>query len=125
VYHGKGATPPYDSLELAEEDMSEEFLVTETPDREPTHPGAILHEDVLPALKLSVSEAARQLGVTRQTLHRIIAGTHSITPEMALRLGRFCGNGPTLWVRMQIEHDLWQARQRLRDQLDKIPQHTQ
>ena len=105
--------------------MSEEFLVTETPDREPTHPGAILHEDVLPALKLSISEAARHLGVTRQTLHRIIAGTHSITPEMALRLGRFCGNGPTLWARMQIEHDLWQARQRLGDQLDQIPQHTQ
>ena len=105
--------PPDNPVQLAEEDVSEEFLVTETPDREPTHPGAILHEDVLPALKLSVSEAARQLGVTRQTLHRIIAGTHSITPEMALRLGRFCGNGPQLWLRMQAEHDLWQARRRI------------
>ena len=65
--------------------MSEEFLVTETRDREPTHPGAILHEDVLPALKLSISEAARHLGVTRQTLHRIIAITHSITPGAAAR----------------------------------------
>jgi antitoxin HigA-1 len=104
--------------------MSEEFLVTEKPDREPTHPGVILREDVLPALKLSVSEAARQLGVTRQTLHRIIAGTHSITPEMALRLGRFCGNGPMLWLRMQVAHDLWHARRRLADQLENIPEHA-
>ena len=57
--------------------------------RRPTHPGAILREDVLPALGLSVSEAARQLGVTRQTLHRIMAERVSITPEMVARLGRF------------------------------------
>jgi addiction module HigA family antidote len=56
--------------------------------RPPTHPGAILREDVLPALGLSVSEAARQLGVTRQTLHRIMAEKASITPEMAVRLVR-------------------------------------
>ena len=80
--------------------MSEEYLVTERPARSPVHPGEILREDVLPALGLSVSEAARQLGVTRQTLHRVMAGTHSITPEMALRLGKFCGNGPGLWLRM-------------------------
>jgi antitoxin HigA-1 len=104
--------------------MSEEFLVTEMPDREPTHPGEILREDVLPALRISISEAAQQLGVTRQTLHRIMTGTHPVTPEMALRLGRFCGNGPTLWLRMQAEHDLWHARRRLGDQLERIPEHT-
>jgi len=77
--------------------------------RRPTHPGAILREDVLPAVGLSVSEAARQLGVTRQTLHRIMAEKVSITPEMAARLGRFCGNGPGLWLRMQQAYDLWRA----------------
>ncbi len=61
---------------------------------------------MLPALELSVSEAARQLGVSRQTLHRIMAGSHSVTPEMALRLGRFCGNGPGLWLRMQQDQGL-------------------
>ena len=61
--------------------------------RPPTHPGAILREDVLPALNLSVSEAARQLRVTRQTLHRVLAEASGVSPEMAVRLGKFCGNG--------------------------------
>ena len=89
----------------------------------PTHPGAILREDVLPALGLSVSVAARQLAVTRQTLHRIMAEKVSITPEMAVRLGRFCGNGAGLWLRMQQAYDLWHAEQKLRAQLERIPTH--
>lgn len=91
--------------------------------RPPTHPGAILRDDVLPALELSVSEAARQLGVTRQTLHRIMAEKASITPEMAVRLGRFCGNGPGLWLRMQQAYDLWHAERILGTDLEKIPVH--
>ncbi len=91
--------------------------------RPPTHPGAILREDVLPALCLSVSEAARQLGVTRQTLHRIMAEKASITPEMAARLGRFCGNGPGLWLRMQQAYELWRAERELGAELERIPVH--
>jgi addiction module HigA family antidote len=91
--------------------------------RRPTHPGAILREDVLPALGLSVSEAARQLGVTRQTLHRIMAETASITAEMAVRLGRFCGNGAGLWLRMQQAYDLWRAERELGQELKRIPVH--
>lgn len=94
------------------------------PRRQPTHPGEILREDVLPALRLSVSEAARLLRVTRQTLHRILSGRSSVTPEVALRLGRFCGNGPDLWLRMQQAHDLWRAREELRAELDQIPEHA-
>ncbi len=105
--------------------MAEEYFVTERPSRPPTHPGEMLREDVLPALELSVSEAARQLGVSRQTLHRIMAGTHSITPEMAVRLGKFCGNGPRLWLAMQQAYDLWHAERRLRDQLERIPTHAE
>ncbi len=104
--------------------MAEEYFVTERPSRPPTHPGEMLREDVLPALELSVSEAARQLGVSRQTLHRIMAGTHAITPEMAVRLGKFCGNGPRLWLAMQQAYDLWHAERRLRDQLERIPTHA-
>jgi addiction module HigA family antidote len=92
-------------------------------ERPPTHLGAILREDVLPALGLSVSEAARQLGVTRQTLHRIMAEKVSITAEMAARLGRFCGNGAGLWLRMQQANDLWLAERKLRSQLEQIPVH--
>ena len=91
--------------------------------RPPTHPGEILREDVLPALDLSVSEAARQLRVTRQTLHRVLAGKAGISPDMAVRLGKFCGNGPGIWLRMQQAFDLWHAEKRLHDELGKIPAH--
>src|SRR5260221_14088006 len=69
--------------------------------RAPTHPGAILREDVLPALRLSVSETARRLHVSRQTLHDLLAERKGFTPEMALRIDKLAGNGPVLWLRMQ------------------------
>ncbi|HEV7518387.1 MAG TPA: HigA family addiction module antitoxin [Thermoanaerobaculia bacterium] len=91
--------------------------------RPPTHPGEVLREDVLPTLHLSVSEAARQLRVTRQTLHRVLAGRAGVSPEMAVRLGKFCGNGPGIWLRMQQAFDLWHAEKRLCHELEKIPAH--
>ena len=69
------------------------------------------------------NEAARQLRVTRQTLHRILSGKAGVSAEMAVRLGRFCGNGPGLWLRMQQSFDLWHAEQRLSGELKKIPAH--
>jgi addiction module HigA family antidote len=87
----------------------------------PTHPGALLREDVLPALGLTVADAARQLRVSRQTLHRILAGKMAVTPEMAARLGRFCGNGPDLWLRMQASYDLWHVERHMKDELRRIP----
>ena len=71
------------------------------------HPGAILRQDVLPALNLSVAEAARQLGVSRQMLHSILAERSADSPEMAVRLGRFCGNGAGFWLCIQTAYDLW------------------
>ncbi|KMO32910.1 HigA family addiction module antitoxin [Methylobacterium aquaticum] len=79
------------------------------PNRPPIHPGEILREDVLPGLGLPVSTAAKHLGVTRQALHRVMAGTAAVSPEMAVRLGKFCGNGPDVWLKMQAAHDLWHA----------------
>jgi addiction module HigA family antidote len=101
--------------------MTKEYLVTARPTRPPVHPGEILREDVLPALGISVTEAARELGITRQTLHRIMAGTTSITPETALRLGKFCGNGPDLWLSMQQNYDLWHAQRDFGEEIEKIP----
>ena len=101
-----------------------EYPVKGEPAREPTHPGVILRDDVLPALGLKVSEAARQLRVTRQTLHRIMAGTIGVSPDMAVRLGKFCGNGAELWSRMQAAHDLWHAKRRLANELASIPSHA-
>ena len=98
-----------------------EYLISSRPSRKPTHPGELLREDVLPALGISVSEAARRLRVSRQALHRILAGNAGVTPDMAVRLGKFCGNGPSLWLRMQQAYDLWHAEQRLAGELTKIP----
>ena len=94
------------------------------PNRPPTHPGAILREDVLPAIGEPVMTVAKKLGVTRQHLHRILAETAPVTPDMALRLGKFCGNGPALWLRMQQAHDLWHAERTLRKVVEKIPAAT-
>ncbi len=81
----------------------------------PVHPGEILREDVLPALGLTIQDAAAKLGVTRQTLHRIIArdDPRPVTPEMAVRLGKLCGNGPRLWLNLQSAYDLWHAERRV------------
>jgi antitoxin HigA-1 len=91
--------------------------------RPPTHPGEIFRDDVLNALNLPVQTAAKQLGITRQTLHRILSGTHSVSPTMALRFGKFCGNGPELWINMQIAYDLFYATRELGTRLDSIPTH--
>ena len=80
--------------------------------RKPTHPGLIIRDDVLPALQLSVNEAAKQLGVSRVTLSRVINGRSAITSEMALRVGKWVGNGPEIWLRMQGQYDLWQAMEK-------------
>jgi antitoxin HigA-1 len=97
-----------------------EYLVKRPLKRPPVHPGEVLREDVLPALMLSVSEAARRLGVSRQQLHRILACTHPITADMALRIGKFAGNGPELWLRMQQAYDLWHLKRRMENELSKI-----
>lgn len=89
-------------------------------DLEPQHPGALLREIVLPSLDISISGAADRLHVTRQTLHRILAEKASISPEMALRLGKFCGNGARLWLRLQEAYDLWHAERALRGEIAKI-----
>lgn len=86
-----------------------------------THPGAMLREDVLPALRMSVSAAAAALGVSRRQLHKILAETAPVTPEMAVRLGKFCGDGPEVWCRMQVAHDVAKAAARMADVVRRIP----
>jgi antitoxin HigA-1 len=101
--------------------MAREYPVMREPRRPPTHPAALLREDVLPALDLSVAQVARDLGVTRQTLHRLLAEKIGVSPEMAVRLGKFCGNGPDLWLRMQAAHDIWHAERKMKAQIARIP----
>jgi antitoxin HigA-1 len=82
----------------------------------PPHPGETLREDILPALGLSVTEAAEQLGVARPTLSRVLNGHAAISPEMALRIEQWLGveNGGSaaLWLAQQACYDLWHARSR-------------
>ena len=89
--------------------------------RVPTHPGAILREDVLPGLKgMSVSAFARNLGVSRQTLHAVLAERSGISAAMALRLATLLGNGAQLWLDLQTRNDLWQAQAKLHDELRRM-----
>jgi len=97
--------------------------MTATPHRaiRPPHPGAVLRNTVLPALKMSPLQAARDLGISPQMLRKILAEQVSITPEAAVRIGKFCGNGAEVWLNMQQAVDLWDARQKLAGELAKIP----
>jgi len=79
---------------------------------DPPHPGEIIREDCLAALHLSVTEAAKGLGVTRKTLSSILNGRSGVSAEMALRLSRAFGSTPEHWLRMQLAYDLWQAKRR-------------
>lgn len=78
----------------------------------PPHPGETLKEDVLPALGLSVTEAAEQLGVSRVALSRVLNGRAAISAEMAIRLGQWLEGSLEIWLRAQLQYDLWQAEQR-------------
>ncbi|PCE28876.1 addiction module antidote protein, HigA family [Paraburkholderia acidicola] len=81
----------------------------------PSHLGASLREDILPALGLTVTEAAAQLGVSRMALSRVLNERAAISPEMALRLEAWLGvergGRADLWLAEQTNYDLWQARQ--------------
>jgi addiction module HigA family antidote len=72
----------------------------------PIHPGEILREDVLPAVGLSVTAAARSLGVSRQMLHGILAGRKPLSALMCLKIARLFGGSPEMWVRLQATYDL-------------------
>jgi addiction module HigA family antidote len=87
----------------------------------PTHPGAVLRDDVLPALRMPVLKVAQALGVSRQTLHKILAEKAPVTPGIAVRLGKFCGNGPEIWLALQTQYDLARAKIELADEIKRIP----
>jgi antitoxin HigA-1 len=87
----------------------------------PMHPGELLREDVLPALGRSRAEIARLLGVSRQTLYAILTEKTPVSPEMALRIGKLCGNGPELWLSLQARYDIERLSRAKRQEIDAIP----
>ncbi|UGV25923.1 addiction module antidote protein, HigA family [Rhodopseudomonas boonkerdii] len=88
-----------------------EQITKRSASRCPTHPGAILREDVIPAVDRSKTEIARLLGISRQHLHDILEEKKPISPEVAVRIGKLFGNGAGIWVRMQGAYDTWHAEQ--------------
>ena len=90
----------------------------------PPHPGESLRDDVLPALGLTVTDAAGQLGVTRAALSRVLNARAGISPEMALRLERWLGvdhgGRASVWLGMQSAFDLWHAQKSARPALTRI-----
>jgi addiction module HigA family antidote len=91
--------------------------------RRPIHPGIIFAGEVMPELRRhrTIGEIAALLGVSRQTLHRVMVGDIGISSEMAVRLGKLCGNGPGIWIRLQGRYDTWEAARRLRRKIERIP----
>lgn len=89
----------------------------------PPHPGETLREDVLPALGLTVTDAAAQLGVTRAALSRVLNGRAAISPEMALRIEQWLdienGGRADAWLAEQTSYDLWQARKSFKQKVQR------
>ena len=80
------------------------------PLKNPAHPGRILKSACLEPLGLSVAAGAKVLGVTRQTLTKVVNGKSGISAEMAIRLAKAFGSTAEMWVRMQASYNLAQAR---------------
>ena len=78
--------------------------------KKPVHPGAIVRQDCLKDLGLSVTEGAKRLGVGRQTLSNLVNGKASVSIEMAYRLSKAFGSTPETWLGMQLAFDLAQSR---------------
>jgi len=89
------------------------------PARCPTHPGALLREDMIPATGRNKSEIARLLGISRQHLYDILRERKPVSPAVAVRLGKLFGDGAAVWVRMQGAYDTWQAERK--EDVSKIP----
>lgn len=88
--------------------------------RRPTHPGEMLREDFLPDFNLGVSELAKDLGVSRQSVNELLRERRAVSPEMALRLARLFGNSAQFWVNAQRAVDLWDANQAIKADIARI-----
>jgi addiction module HigA family antidote len=88
--------------------------------RRPTHPGEMLRDDFLPDFDLTASSLARAIGVSRQSVNELLRGRRSVSPQMALRLGKIFGNSPEFWLNAQRAVDLWDAAQAIKDEVAGI-----
>ncbi len=80
------------------------------PMKSPPHPGRIVRQDCVEPLGLTITEAAKALGVTRQALNNLVNGKAGISPEMAVRISKAFGGSPEMWLRLQANYDLAKVR---------------
>jgi addiction module HigA family antidote len=85
------------------------YTAKRNPNRCPTHPGALLREDMIPTTNKSVAEIAKLLGLSRQHLYDIVNERKPVSPNVAVRLGKLFGDGAGIWTRMQAAYDTWHA----------------
>ena len=88
--------------------------------RKPSHPGAILREDILPELNISQTELAERLGVSRLTVSELLHEKRALSTDMAIRLARLLDTTPESWLNMQQTLNLWELEQRSAREYDKI-----
>lgn len=88
--------------------------------RRPTHPGEMLREEFMPELGLGVAALASRLGVSRQTVNELVRERRSVSPDMALRLGRLFGTSPQYWLNMQRNVDLWDSLSQDQESIESI-----
>lgn len=81
------------------------------PKRKPTHPGAMLREDVLAALDMTQTEFAERLGVSRLTVSELLLEKRGLSADMAVRIGKLLNTSPESWLRMQESLDIWEVQQ--------------
>ena len=85
------------------------------PMKNPPHPGRIVRQDCIEPLGLTITGAAKALGITRQALNNVVNGKAGISPEMAVRISKAFGGSPEMWLRLQANYDLAKVRE---DEID-------
>ena len=88
--------------------------------RNPAHPGEVLRELYLEPLGISITDAAKALGVTRKHVSAIVNARISVSPDMALRLAAAFDTAPELWLNMQAQYDLWSIRKKARPKVKSL-----
>jgi len=91
------------------------------PNRRPTHPGAILREDILAELGITQAAFANHLGVSRLIVSEILRKKRGVSAEMAVRIAKVLGGNPESWLRMQEAVDLWEVEQRFKSKPVSLP----
>ena len=96
-----------------------EYTARRNPNRSPSHPGELLREEILPAIRMGKGELASALGISRQHLYDLLNEKKPVSPDVAARLGKAFGDGAGVWLRMQAAYDAWHAERSV--DVRKIP----